>query len=549
MQPTEGFNQSRRALDIEDYIDMLRRHKGWIFGPFLFVLVASVVGVYLYPDSYQSKAIVSIKPPQISSDLVKSAANIDIVDRINQLSQQVMSRSELTNMMRNLNLYPRERNSMPGEDVMELMKSNIRIAAAPAMVGGRSVPAFEVSFTYQNRFDATKVVNNLVSKFIDENIKNRDRTTYQQEDFLKSQTEQAKKRLDDADAKLTEFRISHPGALPDQLNQNLSQMQAVQSGLMSLTNTISRASSEKMQLETQIRIYRDQITALERDSKTVTAQTVKPKNPRIASAENQLEQLQLNMTAARKQYTDAHPDVRRLKGLIETAQQQLDRLVAEESAKPAEAAPTPTVNLAAEREIRNYQASIQQAESQIKSKELEIDAYVKQSKPANDQMAALNARIQTMPVGDQVFNDLMREQALAKDDYLKMSQSLTTARVMVDMEGRKQGETLEILDPATLATEPTQPNRPMVISVGAGLGLLLGIVLAGAREMKDTSLKNLKDVRAYTQMAILGSVPLLENDFVVRRRRRIAWLGWTVACLSAALVMAGSVVYYYVTKA
>ena len=359
MQPTENFNQSRRALDIEDYIDILRRHKGWIFGPFLFVLVASVVGVYLYPDSYQSKAVVSIRPPQISADLVKGAANIDIVDRINQLSQQVMSRSELTNMMRNLNLYPRERNSMPGEDVMEMMRRNIRIAAAPAMVGGRSVPAFEVSFTYQNRFDATKVVNNLVSKFIDENIKNRDRTTYQQEDFLKSQTEQAKKRLDAADEKLTEFRVAHPGALPDQLNQNFSQMQAVQSGLMSLTNTISRATSEKMQLETSVRIYRDQIAALERDAKAVTSQTVKPKNPKIIAAENQLEQLQLNMTAVRKRFTEAHPDVRSLKGLIETAQQQLDRLLAEEAAKPVEATPTPTVNLAAEREIRNYQASIQ----------------------------------------------------------------------------------------------------------------------------------------------------------------------------------------------
>jgi hypothetical protein len=66
--------------------------------------------------------------------------------------------------------------------------------------------------------------------------------------------------------------------------------------------------------------------------------------------------------------------------------------------------------------------------------------------------------------------------------------------------------------------------------------------------MKDTSLKNLKDVRAYTQMSILGSVPLLENDFVVRRRRRLAWLGWTTACLGAAVVMSGSVVYYYVSK-
>jgi hypothetical protein len=116
------------------------------------------------------------------------------------------------------------------------------------------------------------------------------------------------------------------------------------------------------------------------------------------------------------------------------------------------------------------------------------------------------------------------------------------------MEERKQGEMLELLDPASLPITPTEPKRPLVVSIGAGLGLLLGIVFAGAREMKDTSLKNLKDVRAYTQMAILGSIPLLENDFVVRRRRRLNWLGWTTACLAAVVIISGSIVYYYVTK-
>ena len=126
---------------------------------------------------------------------------------------------------------------------------------------------------------------------------------------------------------------------------------------------------------------------------------------------------------------------------------------------------------------------------------------------------------------------------------------LQHAGIAQDMEGRKQGETLELLDPASLPSEPTEPNRPMVISIGAALGLALGMAIVGGREMKDTSLKNLKDVRAYTQMTILGSVPLLENDFVVRRRRRLSWLGWTTACLAAAVIISGSVVYYYVTRA
>jgi uncharacterized protein involved in exopolysaccharide biosynthesis len=122
MQPTEGFSIPRRALDVEDYIDILRRHKGWIFGPFLLTLVVSVVGVYLWPDSYDSVAVIQIKPQQISPQLVPVLSTQDVLGRIQSLSNQVMSRSELTSMIRNMNLYPRERDRLTNEDVLEIMR-------------------------------------------------------------------------------------------------------------------------------------------------------------------------------------------------------------------------------------------------------------------------------------------------------------------------------------------------------------------------------------------------------------------------------------------
>src|SRR6202041_1197434 len=153
-------------------------------------------------------------------------------------------------------------------------------------------------------------------------------------------------------------------------------------------------------------------------------------------------------------------------------------------------------------------------------------------------------RVETLPAGERQYGDLLREKEIARGKYVNLETSLQKAQIAQDMEGRKQGETLELLDPASLPLIPTEPKRPLIVSIGAAVGLLLGIVIAGALEMKDTSLKNLKDVRAYTQIAILGSIPLLENDFVVRRRRRLAWLGWTTSCLAAIVVMAGSIVYY-----
>ncbi|MBK7926923.1 MAG: hypothetical protein IPJ98_05330 [Bryobacterales bacterium] len=57
-------------------------------------------------------------------------------------------------------------------------------------------------------------------------------------------------------------------------------------------------------------------------------------------------------------------------------------------------------------------------------------------------------------------------------------------------------------------------------------------------------MKTLKDVRTYTQFAVLGSFPLLENDLIIRRRRRIAWIGWSTGII-LSLVMIGFSVYYY----
>ena len=127
------------------------------------------------------------------------------------------------------------------------------------------------------------------------------------------------------------------------------------------------------------------------------------------------------------------------------------------------------------------------------------------------------------------YQELERDRDIAKNKFLDLDGKTTKSSLADQMEKRKFGENLEVLDVASLPMTPTSPKREQVIGIGTVAGLVLGLLLAGAREMKDTSLKNLKDVRAYTQLPILGSIPLLENDLVVKRRRRITWLGWSIA--------------------
>ncbi len=109
MQPNENYSVPRRALDVEDYIDIVRRHKGWIFGPFLLSVVVSVVGVYLWPDSYISQAVVKIVPQQVPENMVQSSINQQMYDRINSMEQTILSRTTLTTIINNFGLYMRER--------------------------------------------------------------------------------------------------------------------------------------------------------------------------------------------------------------------------------------------------------------------------------------------------------------------------------------------------------------------------------------------------------------------------------------------------------
>ena len=81
------------------------------------------------------------------------------------------------------------------------------------------------------------------------------------------------------------------------------------------------------------------------------------------------------------------------------------------------------------------------------------------------------------------------------------------------------------------------------------MGLLAGFAMAGAKEMKDTSLKNLKDVRAYTNLPVLSSIPLLENALLVRRKRRLAYVGWAIAVIVGLCGTAVSLYYHYQVSA
>jgi polysaccharide biosynthesis transport protein len=550
MQPQESLMTARRPLDVEDYIDIVRRHRGWIFGPVFAALVVSVVVAFLWPDTYISKATIRVVPPEVPENLVASNVNMDITGRVNSLAQTILNHATLTGIINREGLYKKELARLPLDDVIENMKRNdIHVAAVQQSLNSQvkqQYPAFEITFAYSNRMVAQKVVLALEAQFLEENVKETSRQTRSTTQFLQDEWEKAKKRLNAIDQALSEFRAKNLGRLPEEQQANYQSLTTMQGQMLNLNTAMSRVNQEKLIYEGQLRTYRDQLSSLK--DPNANDKVEQKKNEKLAEKDREISLLEDNLTAARERYRETMPDVQRLAGLLAQAKKQRDTLAKEEDSKKPDttAAHTPSAQFL--KEQRDYDGEIKKMESVIAAKDLEMEEYKKQATQLAGTIKSYQARIEASPVGIKDYDALIRERDLAKKDYEDLDHRRTSSEQSTALVSRQSAEHLEEVDPPTLPINPSEPKRYVIVAIGTALGLIAGLCLAGAREMKDTALKNLKDVRAYTQLPVLGSIPLLENDLVVRRRKRLAWLAWSTACLVGVVIMSSSVVYYFATK-
>lgn len=550
MQPTQDLlSTPRRPLDIEDYIDIVRRHKGWLAAPVFAALVLSVVVAFLWPDTYISEASIQVVPPQVPDKLVPTNVSVEMSQRINMMAQSILSRQTLANIIQTHGIYKTELSRRPMEDVIEDMRSrHIKISPVLRVQGpggrGGSISAFRISFEYQNRLLAQKITQDLCSRFIDENIRSRSSQSVQTTEFLKEQLESTRKELEQLENKLTEFRVRNAGRLPEQLQNNLQAIRAFETQLSGVNDAISRLGQEKLLLESQIRILKDQINAIGSSSDPLGMSV---KSERLIQLEREILNLETALSALRERYRDTHPDVKTAESQLAVLKRTRDALLKQEQEKKQEPAPqTPTPMQA--KAARDLEAAIARLQSQIEARNLELERRVKEQDQLKQSLKIYNARIEASPLADREYAELTRNYDLAKTRYDELNRKASISEMATDLENRRQGERLELLEPASLPEKPAKPNRLLIVGVGVGMGLMLGVFTTGARELKDTSLKNLKDARAYTNLPVLGTIPLLQNDLVVRRKRRLTWLAWSAACVLGILAMGGSIYFYYATK-
>src|SRR5947209_12296054 len=273
----------------------VRHYRGWIFlGTVLFSL-AGATFVLLLPDHYKATTTILVDPQKVPEKYVSPTVSSDPGQRLNTISQQVLSATRLQQIIDDMQLYPELRGHVSREELIELMRKDITITVKQGSAAGLS--AFTIEYEGRRRETIAKVANKQAASFIEWNVKNREQQAQDTTDFLDSQLKEAKSNLEEQEAKVSAFKMRHLGQMPEQQSANLQALSQLQTQFQANVEGLNRLEVERTLLS----------RGLENSNSGVVVKT--PPVTERAKLEAQRQQLKSQLQDLQNRYTSAHPEV------------------------------------------------------------------------------------------------------------------------------------------------------------------------------------------------------------------------------------------------
>jgi polysaccharide chain length determinant protein (PEP-CTERM system associated) len=476
-----------RAMTVDDYLGILRRRWPLLLLPTLLLPILAYAVSLVIPAKYTSETLVLVEQPKVPQQLIPSVITEQLNQRLSTITQQVLSRTRLQPIIERFGLYKDEMGKVPIEDLVARMRSQISVSivrtAAPSRASNE-IPGFTITFTAENPRVAQQVCNEILSMFIDENLKRRGDLSQTTTDFLSKQVEDAKRRLDERDQRLAEFKRRYLGQLPGQEQANMQLLMNATAQLEAATAALNRAQQDRAYTQSQL----DQAIAAWKSSQSGS-------NPQ--TLDQQLQQAQQMLDDLESKYTSNHPDVVKQKAVIE----QLKRKIAEANSG---AAPAPAATTAAQ---TIEPPNVQQLRNVIHQLDITIKEKARDQERLQDVIKTYRSRVEISPLVEQQFNELNREYAMAQQFYDDMLKKRATSEVATRLERDQQSETFRVMDPPNAPGKPSSPDRLLFAAGGLGGGFCLGLLLAVLLEFRDKSLRNERDIEAILQLPTLAMIP------------------------------------------
>ncbi|HZR66799.1 MAG TPA: hypothetical protein VFA85_16775 [Terriglobales bacterium] len=529
MQEVE--EQSSTGFSPEQILDIARRRPFHFLVPLFVGWIAVWSASWFLPPRYKSGTLILVEQQTMPKDYVTPNVNDDLQERLQSITQQILSRTRLLHIIDKLNLYATPGNPNQ-DDKIERMRKDIDISLVRD--GSDHITAFNVYYSSRDPYTAQQVTSELTNLFINENQDIRIAQSEGTTKFLADQLEAARKNLADQEEKVREFKGQHIGELPGQLGSNLQILAGFQNQLQAETEAVTASKQQHAYLQTLL----DQYRALQASPKAADGSSLG-----LPAIDEELDKEKAALADLSSRYTDRHPDVRKLKDRIAKTENMRAQIVAD--LKSRRSAPSESVTDTSDALMPNGNPSpMAQIKSQLQANDLEISNRERTIALLNIKITEYQARLNQEPAREQQLADLTRgydESKSIYDDLLKKKNDSTMA---TNMELLQQGERFRILDPPSLPLKPDFPNRLKFCGFGVGAGLAFGVLVVGAFEMLDDRVHSEKEIKDLLPVPVISEIPVVINAADEHQARRQMWAAWATAAIVVVTILMGSAFSY-----
>ena len=493
------------------------RGRWWIFGAASVIALGTIAVLSYIPNRYKSEATLLIVQQQIPERYVVPTTTTDIDHALGAMAEDVLSRTRLLAIIDDLHLYPREKQDMAPEKLIDLMRNEITMEPVKKTVGP-GIDGFKISFTAKAPNVAQSVTHRLTELFIEQNLKTRADQAQTTTGFLREQVEAAKQKLLDHEQKLRNFKMEHLGELPEQQQGNMSILSGLQAQLENVAANMNRANQQRLYLQSLLEQYR-------RMSKR--GESLSPHAPTpLEAARRDLTRLQAEQQQLLAQYTARHPDV--VKNGQEIARQKalVELLAAAEV--PADQNSPPHVDSNVDPETAT---AVAQLNSQLQANRLELESLSKSEAKLKGEIETYQSRLNQTPVREQQLTAMLRDYDMLKKNYADLLNKELDSQLSTNLEKRQEGQQFRLIDPANLPEVPSSPKRVKISLIGIAAGLVLGIALAWFGDSRKSCCHSEEDLTRYFEFPLLIGMPLVRTPAEQSSQRRKQALEWVTATM------------------
>jgi len=530
----EGFEeQNTESFDLQRYLDVARRRHLHFLLPLLIGWLAVWGTSWVLPARYKSGTLILVEQPTMPKDYVTPNVNDDVQDRLQSITQQILSRTRLIHIIDQLNLYGGGKSQATPDEKVERMRKDIEIELVRDSHNNQ-ITAFNVHYSASNPSVAQQVTSELTNLFISENLEVRQQQSEDTTKFLEDQLENARKTLAEQEEKIREFKGQHVGELPTQLGTNLQILSGLQSQLQAEQDSLNTAKQQRVYLQSMADQYRTLLG---------TRKTADGAPMGLPAIDQELDKLKSQLADLSSRYTDQHPDIRKLKNQIAKTEKTRDQLVADLKNKGNASQPD---GAGAGHDVADVQnPPMLQLQGQLQANQIEITNREQGIAGLKVKINDYQGRLNQEPVREQQLADLTRGYDQSKANYDELLKKKNQSEMATSMELLQQGERFRVLDPPSLPAKPDFPDRLKFCGIGLGVGLALGVVVAGGFEMMDDRLYTEKEIKDLLPMALISEIPEITSPSDEQRGKRRMWLGWGTAALVFTTILVGSAFSYF----